>query len=151
MSRESLLKETTESRRLLSETRLDRSKIAKDLPEPWNKMYLRLMSQFERDVMDMSEYSLSFKALLQELVYSFVLHRKDMIETGHNGKWRDSDKWKDILFRLISLQDRAREKKLERNIFAAMASVLEEKVEDEVIRKDLLGCIVKKLSEIKEE
>ena len=136
---------------MVSETRLDRSKVAENLPEPWNRMYLRLMSQFERDVMDMPEYNLSFKALLQELVYSFVLHRKEMIETGSNGKWRDWDRWKDILFRLISLQDKAREKKLERNIFVAMASVLEEKVEDEVIRKDLLGCIVKRLSEIKNE
>ena len=151
MSRESLLRVTTESRRLASETMLWSSKWRRKFPKPWDGMYGRLLMRLEEGVKDLPEYDTRFRLMLQELVYSFVLNRQKEVESGSNGQWKDEDKWKDILFRLSNMADKAREKKLERNIFAAMASVLEEKVEDEVIRKDLLGSIVKKLSEIKEE
>ena len=142
---------STAERRLTSLTRNDRTKAFRTLPKPWNKLFSRLIYECEFDVKDLPEWTSTHHALLQELTLSYVLHRKDMVETETYNKWRDSDRWKDFMMKLIDLKDKSRVKRLHRNIFKSISSILEEKVQDEPFRQQLLSSIVKRLSEDLEE
>lgn len=130
---------------------MDGTKVVAVLPKEWRQPYLRLLHKLEGDIKKLPEYNMAFKLLSQDIVYKFILHRKDMLETGEDGNWKYDMIWLNYLQRLNDIQYKVKEKRYESNIFAAMASVLEEKVGDEEFRKDLLGSIVRKLAEIKNE